>query len=709
MDFQSCRRAAPVALVSFCVGALLLFAPGCGMCVSVQPGWPQATGGWVSGSPALGDLDGDGDLEVVIGSSSEDGNVHAWHHDGTTVTGWPQNTGDAVDGSPVLADLDGDGDLEVVIGLAHGGVCAWHHDGTVVAGWPQATDHGVPGSPAVGDLDGDGDLEVVAGSLCAGEQVGVYAWHHDGTVVAGWPRTIFVGVEGSPALGDLDKDGDLEIVVAGSAYYVYAWHHDGTPVSGWPRFTSWTFIGSSPALGDLDGDGYLEVVVGADDGEVYAWDYCGGTLTGWPQEAGGNAVHASPALGDVDRDGNLEVVAGSYDWMYAWRYDGTVVTGWPVGMVSVLSSPALADLDGDGNLEIVVGDNDAKVYAWHWDGTAVAGWPMAAGTLAITCSSPVVADLDDDGDVEVVIGSLDGLVYAWSCDLPTEDCLAWPMFHHDGLRTGMHHPKADFRGDPICGSAPLSVVFSDLSSDSPTSWTWDFGDGGTATERNSGHTYTSPGRYTVSLTAANCGGSGAEVKENYVAVNFTDIPPGHWAFSQILACYEADIVGGYEDGTYRPELPVTRDAIAVYLARALAGGDAGVPPGPDTATFSDVPTDYWAYKYVEYLAPICVVRGYWDGTYRPTLTVDRAQMAVFVCRAMVAHELGDACEEIPDPGCVTPPFPDVPCDQWARKYIAYCRDHGVVGGYWDGTYRPEEIVNRGAMAVYVQRAFDLPT
>ena len=68
----------------------------------------------VYSSPALGDLDGDGHLEVVVGS--DDGKVYAWHHDGTPVAGWPQTTGDVVDSSPALGDLDGDGHLEVVVG-----------------------------------------------------------------------------------------------------------------------------------------------------------------------------------------------------------------------------------------------------------------------------------------------------------------------------------------------------------------------------------------------------------------------------------------------------------------------------------------------------------------------------------------------------------------------------------------------------------------
>jgi hypothetical protein len=79
---------------------------------------------------------------------------------------------------------------------------------------------------------------------------------------------------------------------------------------------------------------------------------------------------------------------------------------------------------------------------------------------------------------------------------------------------------------------------------------------------------------------------------------FSDVPFSYWAYSQIDACYTAGIVQGYSDGTYKPTDPVTRDQMGVYISRALAGGDDAVPAGPATATFSDVPTDYWAFKYV---------------------------------------------------------------------------------------------------------------
>jgi len=79
-------------------------------------------------------------------------------------------------------------------------------------------------------------------------------------------------------------------------------------------------------------------------------------------------------------------------------------------------------------------------------------------------------------------------------------------------------PVAAFTGTPTSGTAPLAVSFTDQSTNSPTSWSWTFGDGGTATTQNPSHSYTTAGSYTVSLTATNSAGSDAETKTGYITV-----------------------------------------------------------------------------------------------------------------------------------------------------------------------------------------------
>jgi len=79
-------------------------------------------------------------------------------------------------------------------------------------------------------------------------------------------------------------------------------------------------------------------------------------------------------------------------------------------------------------------------------------------------------------------------------------------------------PVAAFTGSPTSGVAPLTVIFTDSSTGSPTSWSWNFGDGGTSTSQNPSHTFTSAGTYTVSLTATNSAGSNTFPRTNYITV-----------------------------------------------------------------------------------------------------------------------------------------------------------------------------------------------
>jgi PKD repeat protein len=86
-------------------------------------------------------------------------------------------------------------------------------------------------------------------------------------------------------------------------------------------------------------------------------------------------------------------------------------------------------------------------------------------------------------------------------------------------------PVAHFTGKPTCGKAPLTVKFNDTSTGSPTEWSWDFGDGTTATAQNPVHVYTTAGKYSVSLTATNDGGSNTSTRKDYITVSGSVKPP----------------------------------------------------------------------------------------------------------------------------------------------------------------------------------------
>ncbi len=118
--------------------------------------------------------------------------------------------------------------------------------------------------------------------------------------------------------------------------------------------------------------------------------------------------------------------------------------------------------------------------------------------------------------------------------------------------------------------------------------------------------------------------------------------------------------------------------------------------------FSDVPHDHWAYSEIMACAAAGIVAGYPDGSYQPGFDVTRAQMAVFIARAIAtpAGEEGVQAWEAPD----TPTFPDVADYFWCYKHVEMLCEKGIVEGYPDGFYRPATWVSRDQMAVYMARA-----
>jgi alpha-tubulin suppressor-like RCC1 family protein len=114
-----------------------------------------------------------------------------------------------------------------------------------------------------------------------------------------------------------------------------------------------------------------------------------------------------------------------------------------------------------------------------------------------------------------------------------------------------------------------------------------------------------------------------------VSSNFTDVPPTHAAYKFISAAYQAGIINGYSDGTFKPNANVTRAQIAIMVQRAF-----NVQASETVISFTDVPEGYAPKKFIETLASQKIVNGYSDGTFKPLNNVTRAQFSTMIYNAI---------------------------------------------------------------------------
>jgi hypothetical protein len=451
-------------------------------------GWPIEMGQETSAGVVVDDLDHNGDFEIVTGADA----LYAWHHDGVEIRdgdNQPATSGVfATDGqsggfgfhaTPAIADLTGDGDMEIIgVSWREAECYVWNLNGTLEPGWPQALDGDFNwASPAVEDLDGDGDLEIVAASGQGGR---IYAWHHDGLEVADGDNNPFtfgiLFVTGtaflysSPAIGNIDADPNPEIVFGTQSAVgnVYALNHNGTVVPGWPVQTMGQ-VTSSPALADFDNDGRNEVIIASESDSVFVLKGDGSDFPGWPRHAviDSDTGHTgSPVVADLDLNGGLDVVfPANNGQMHAWRSNGTVLPGWSsvlfaedaIGADATQSTPTIANADGDNQLEVFVGAENQYIYGWNHDGTVLAGFPVAIG--GEQRSAITIYDIDADGLTELAATSFDRNLYVW--DLTAEfigNRNPWPFFRHDVRNTGRYQAPLNSVGveDPPLGAPGAS-------------------------------------------------------------------------------------------------------------------------------------------------------------------------------------------------------------------------------------------------------------
>lgn len=360
----------------------------------------------------------------------------------------------------LVGNIDDTPDLEIIVsGHVPGPLYAWKPDGSLVPGWP-VSEFPRFSYPTLASLQGLPDkLDVFLSYYGSNPSIHT-AYSGDGQRLPGWPRNGALYVTTPASAADVDGDGRDEIFVCEEDYFVHMYRHDGTS----------TVVGSSsnqgchtPALADLDGDGQLEIITTSDGDSrgvtLHVSRPSGFSVAGFPVRIGYHGGESFAAVGDVDGDGAVEIIVVLPEDNYPWRPvvkivsgDGTIkreIVG--EGFLMYSTAPALADMDGDGVPEIIFqADNALNVV--RGDGTSLPGWPVVWATdggskFSQGNSSPVVGDVDGDWLPDIVVttrdlGTYNGEVRVYN-------------------RNGVSHPRFP-KTLPIGDSAVPAIADSDL-------------------------------------------------------------------------------------------------------------------------------------------------------------------------------------------------------------------------------------------------------
>ena len=351
---------------------------------------------------SLGDLDGDGDLDAFVGNGHTDdtGSPNTvWLNDGAgRFADSGQRLGERWEHSAAVAlgDLDGDGDLDAIFGNESANT-VWLNDGLGRFGkhgeymmFPETMGYIASKAVALGDVDGDGDLDLYVGNCCRGEYgrsepgKGVVRHGYGDAQNTVWLNDghgrftdsgQLLGNEATRAvaLGDVDGDGDLDAFVGNK-------RDRGDVVVGSPANKVWLNDGAGHfadsgqnlghantyalALGDVDRDGDLDAFVGNDDPRALGqanrvWLNDG---TGHFVDSGqslGNAHTRLVALADLDGDGDLDALVDNQGASRVWLNDGA-------GRFRDSSQRLKHGQDYVVNLGDVDGDSDADLFAIHY-------------------------------------------------------------------------------------------------------------------------------------------------------------------------------------------------------------------------------------------------------------------------------------------------------------------------------------------------------
>ncbi|PZS02649.1 MAG: hypothetical protein DLM69_03890, partial [Candidatus Chloroheliales bacterium] len=174
---------------------------------------------------------------------------------------------------------------------------------------------------------------------------------------------------------------------------------------------------------------------------------------------------------------------------------------------------------------------------------------------------------------------------------------------------------------------------------------------------------------------------------------FPDVPCNYWDYNAIQSLAQRGIVSGMDDHNFHPHDAVTR----AQFAKMISIGSGWTLITPPTPHFSDVSANYWAYTFIETAYANGVISGYPDGSFQPSATLSRDQLAKIIVLARGY--------DVYNPP--TPSFNDVPSSYWAYGYIEQAHHLNIINGYPDGSFKPTAISKRDELSAILYGALNL--
>jgi outer membrane protein assembly factor BamB len=325
-----------------------------------------------------------------------------------------ETTGGYLDSSPGMGDVDGDGVIDIVVTSTVGPVFALDAAGHEI--WRVDLEEPIPVAPTVVDILADPVPEVLVlaetGRLaCLEGRTGDIIWESNALGRNKWGAM-------TVAVADINRDGEMEIVAGDMDGKLACFDSSGTEL--WSHQEP-VGIGSAPAIGDLDGDGYAEIVCVTEDTPLFCLDHKGTlrwrmmeTAAGWEGRLRREA--SAPVIWDLDRDGTPEIIVGIGRTVSAASADGKLLWSSPMKN-QVDSAISVADTDGDGEVEIFAMDLSGKIACIGGDGKE----KWAASVEGRARRSPTIADIDGDGEIEILAAGYSGYGFVFDYRGKLED------------------------------------------------------------------------------------------------------------------------------------------------------------------------------------------------------------------------------------------------------------------------------------------------